>query len=1144
MAVGAERDLLFGIVALQLDFVTREQLIAAASAWVKDKSRQLGEILVEQGAIDPSTCTLLNTLVARHMTASGSDPERSIAAFPAAASVQEDFSRLGDKEIEATIDHLFREPAEKDRNTIDFQGAPPIRPASAGRPVASGLAGGKANSVPLPGGRFRVLHGHARGGLSQISIALDEELRRKVAFKQLLERHSADPQCRSRLLLEGEITGSLEHPGIVPVYGMGLYPDGRPFYAMRFIRGESLREAIKRVHQAQTAASDPTEVNLEFRRLLTHFVAISNTMNYAHSRGVLHRDLKPDNVMLGKYGEVLVVDWGLAKAIGWKEGEMPAGADPHEQPLPAMGASTEMGKVMGTPAYMSPEQAEGRPDELGPASDIYSLGATLYCLLTNQPPFRGDDIRVLLDNLRQAKFPRPRELDRHVPRGLEAVCLKAMALRPADRYATARALAEDIEHWLADEPVVAYRDTVVERLFRWARRHRSWTRAGAVALILVAVVSVVASALVNRARQQAINFAERNRVLAEKEERARHEATDRLVEAQNAVDTWLTGMSEALAYYPGVQEARKELLRRAAADYERFVRQRSDDPALETERGRAYLRLGDVHRTLREVKEADKAYRSAISLLEKLSQTSAANDAGRLELANGQTKLGLLLAETGRHAEARAAYDASMTQLAGTMKGAAQQRRQLELKATCLLNSGVLQMTTGARREAEETLQKARREFEGLLRTDPDERRYQASMATAQTVLARLFVEDGKLDEARGEMSNALAVLDAIVAQSPGDPRFLDSRAASRLYFAGIARRYGRSDEELAAYRQAAEDYRTLANALPDVPLCQENLALTQVDLAQLLRELGALGQAEAELRRAEPMLLSLADKHPEIPRYQEEESACQDLLGLVLLDLGRASEAKTISARARAGYERLAKAYPNVPEYRERRAICESHLGQILHGLEQRPAAEEALRAATAELERLIQGAGDQSSYKHAAAFAYLSLGNLLREMNRPSEARKSFDRALQLWRQSVAEVPSPEFQCSLAWALVQCEDPQLRDPKAALELAQGASDAAPRNPEYRSAAGAALYRSGQWLEACRALKEAIQARSTEHCRDWLYLAMAQCRLQSMTDAATSLKRGRELFMKNHPGNRTFKQLEAEAVALFKPGAKPSDGK
>jgi serine/threonine protein kinase len=222
------------------------------------------------------------------------------------------------------------------------------------RPDADVLSVGGSTST---GTRFRILRPHAKGGLGEVFLALDTELNREVALKEIQGRFADDPRHRGRFEFEAEVTGGLEHPGVVPVYGLGRTPAGRPFYAMRFIRGDSLKEAIHRFHEAeQQPKRDPGRSALAQRELLGRFIDVCDAIAYAHSRGVLHRDLKPANIMLGRYGETLVVDWGLAKAVDQPGTENLI--DPSELPLrPCSGTQmepTQAGAAVGTPAYLRP----------------------------------------------------------------------------------------------------------------------------------------------------------------------------------------------------------------------------------------------------------------------------------------------------------------------------------------------------------------------------------------------------------------------------------------------------------------------------------------------------------------------------------------------------------------------------------------------------------------------------------------------------------------------------------------------------------------------------------------------------------------------------------------------------------------------
>jgi serine/threonine-protein kinase len=480
-APDADRNLLFGILALQMDFIARDDLIAAMNDWVLDKRTPLGQILVRRGALSADDLAVLEPLIGRHLEKHRGDPQASLASVSPFYPGSE-LDRIDDPDVRASLARLAA--------TGPAGGA-----ADATRTYTAGAAG--------TAGRFRILRFHDRGGLGEIFLARDEELHRDVALKRMQERHADDPQSRCRFVVEAEITGGLEHPGIIPVYGLGHFDDGRPFYAMRFIKGDSLKDAIRQFHQAERPGRDPGERSLALRRLIGRFLDACNAVAYAHSRGVLHRDLKPGNVLLGPYGETLVVDWGLAKVIGRPESAPAVGEATLRLSADSGLAPTSPGSVIGTPAYMSPEQARGDLDALGPASDVNSLGATLYQLLTGRAAFEPADFPVMQARVIAGEFPPPRQVNRGVPAALEAICLKAMAREPRDRYASPRALADDLEHWLADEPVSAWREPWSVRARRRLARHRTLVTSGAAA-VAVGLAGLVAVVVIQQGANQAL----------------------------------------------------------------------------------------------------------------------------------------------------------------------------------------------------------------------------------------------------------------------------------------------------------------------------------------------------------------------------------------------------------------------------------------------------------------------------------------------------------------------------------------------------------------------------------------------------------------------------------------------------------------
>ena len=326
------------------------------------------------------------------------------------------------------------------------------------------IRGRPENDPKVP--RFRDIRLYRQGGLGRIYEAFDRELRRFVALKKVHAECDRDSLECARLAQEAEIAGRLEHPAIVSVHSLGVDNEGRPTCVMRFIRGESLRQAIDGLYRGDRR--DQPHYERELRRLIGHLLVVCNAMAYAHRESVVHRDLKPDNIMLGAFGETHVVDWGLARRLG--EPASTGRSSPLANSSPGMGPTIERDSAIGTEGFMSPEAAAGRPDDVDEASDIYSLGATLYNVLTGKVPPKEPFAQGATAPV---DFSRPQRLRPDRRPALQAVCMKAMASAKSDRYGSAKMLADELEKWLADEPVTAWTEPVAYRLDRWFRRHRT-----------------------------------------------------------------------------------------------------------------------------------------------------------------------------------------------------------------------------------------------------------------------------------------------------------------------------------------------------------------------------------------------------------------------------------------------------------------------------------------------------------------------------------------------------------------------------------------------------------------------------------------------------------------------------------------------
>jgi len=826
----AATSLLFGLLALQNNFIDRDTLLTAFNAWVADKSQSLGQILLDRGALTPARHAVLLTLVQEHFEQHGFDPERSLSVLSIVPSVRDGLEELPDLDIQASL--LYLRLADTDVKDTDGESTADWDEESAATDAE---------------GRFRIVRFHDRGALGEVYVARDQQLHRIVALKRIKLDHAADKDKRARFVVEAEITGRLEHPGIVPVYGLGTYDDGRPFYAMRFIRGDNLKAAIEQFHQAEAKGRDPGERTLALLKLLRRFLDVCNAIDYAHSRGVLHRDLKPGNIMLGKFGETLVVDWGLAKTVGRPEAA-PASASMDERTLvPQSGSDlrgTELGARLGTPAYMSPEQAVGRIADLGPASDVYGLGATLYCLLTGRAPFNDPDIAELLRKVERGDFPPPRKLKGWIDPALEAICLKAMATNPDDRFKTPRALADDVEHWLADEPVSAWREPLRRRLRRWGRRHRLLVTGLCATLIVAVAALAVGNVLVARQRDRA--------------ERS-------LAFARTVVDEMYTQVAAKLDDQEQMDDYQREILEKALKFYERFALPQSRDTQVRLEAARAGMRVGGIRSRLGQTEAAEEAYRQAVEVLSGLVSDHPAGPVHREALAQAHQELSAVFGnqfhwdqaereikaaaalwealareepKVGRYRSKLADAHSSLGEMYRDSERYGSQPRPEEAEAefrqaldaaeplarehpevsdyqaslaTILQRRGRLQILSDLYR-AGESFERAVEIAGNLARSHPKTKLYQYLFAKNLRYHGTNSTRMGKLPQAEQALKGSIAVLEKLGADHPQDIQIAYELGTTYLFYQELLRSQGHGESALEWSGPAIRLFRSLAS--------------------------------------------------------------------------------------------------------------------------------------------------------------------------------------------------------------------------------------------------------------------------------------------------------------------------------------------
>jgi serine/threonine-protein kinase len=885
-----DRNLLFGVLALQADLLDNDQFAEACSAWAARKDTALADLLVERGWLTPSDRADVDKLLQRKLAKHGGDAKVGLAEVTT-DQVRQSLAGVEDADV---------------RQSLAGASTPPQGPV-----LPSTIA-----YVPAASERYTLTRLHATGGIGRVWLARDASLGRDVALKELRRERAAHPAVVARFLREAQVTGQLEHPGVVPVYEVGRRPDDQPFYTMRFVRGRTLAEAVAAYHGRRgRGAAGP----LELRELLTAFVGVCQAVAYAHSRGVLHRDLKPQNVVLGDYGEVIVLDWGLAKVTGESEGEPAADRAPVALAGEGSREETVAGQVLGTPAYMAPEQAEGRLDLLDARTDVYGLGAVLYEVLSGQAPFHGGGMATVLRQVVHDAPAPPRAAVPAVPRALEAVCLQALARRPADRYPTVLELAGDVKRYLADEPVSAYRDPLTTRLTRWGRRHRTLATSGGVLAIALIATLAVGAALINRERVRA------------DQERARAEENFR--EARAAVDRYFTTVSESrLLDVPGLQPLRKELLDAAEEYYRDFLQKRSDDPSLRAEAATASFRVGWINQAIGRRNDALEPLKRAVSLYQKLAHDFPdVAEYRRLE-ALGHGSLGLVQASLGQHDEALKSHRNALALREELVKAQPDDLLARNDLARSRRNIGDVYRILGKPDEAFAEWDQALAIHRELLRA-PDQGsqgRVELSRPSARPLtivredLGRLLIdrafvlrERGRKDEAGVALAEARELLEALLRERPGDLGYRGILGGIFVNLGTLDTARGRYEDAERWFRSGIEIFERLAAANPTVADYRSGLAESEIQRAWVLVQLGRSPEAQSALRKSIAIAEGLLADEPGSLAYGHMLARALTPSGNQLLKDGKALDAVPMLRRSLEIMERIARERPGVVHYR-----------------------------------------------------------------------------------------------------------------------------------------------------------------------------------------------------------------------------------